>query len=208
MYHGVSFVIAYLKLLWISNENVTFTLIGGDLMRIQKCFFFFVAGWFMFLLSSSNQMAEELRETFPPMPEALEALESDYAVTVHKIEVADWEEDSNYYYVFEPNRKDPTIGFIIYPGGLVDPASYAPAAHALAAKGFLTVMVKMMNDLALGQSAQRANTIINDYHGIDKWIIGGHSLGGVGASSYARDFTENIVGIVFWASYPSYYCVL
>ena len=28
-------------------------------------------------------------------------------------------------------------------------------------------------------------------------------MGGVGASSYVRDFTENIVGVVLWASYPS-----
>jgi len=148
-------------------------------------------------------MAQELGESFPPLPEALEALESDHTVTVREIAVEEWEEDSNFYYVFEPQGKEPTVGFIIYPGGLVDPVAYAPTAHALATKGYLTVIVKMKNDIALGQSAQRANTVINDYHGIEKWAIGGHSLGGVGASSYVRDFTENIVGVVLWASYPS-----
>ncbi len=172
-------------------------------MRIQKRIVCFVAVLSMFLFFSRNLMAEELRETFPPMPEAFEALESDQAVTVREIEVEEWEEDSNFYYTFEPQRKEPTVGFIIYPGGLVDPASYAPSAHALAAKGYLTVIVKMKNDIALGQSAQRANTVINDYPGIEKWAIGGHSLGGVGASSYVKDFTENIVGVVLWASYPS-----
>jgi predicted alpha/beta-hydrolase family hydrolase len=122
-------------------------------------------------------------------------------VTVREITVEEWEEGSNFYYAFEPRGKEPTVGFIIYPGGLVDPAAYAPAAHALAAQGYLTVIVKMKNDIALGQSAQRATRVINDYPGIEKWAIGGHSLGGVGATSYVRDFTDNIAGLVLWASY-------
>ena len=28
-------------------------------------------------------------------------------------------------------------------------------------------------------------------------------MGGVGACAYARNFTENIVGVVLWASYPT-----
>lgn len=172
-------------------------------MRIQKLIVCFLAVLSLVLFFSSNLMAQELRETFPPMPEAYEALESDQAVTVQKIEVEEWEEDSNFYYTFEPQRKEPMVGFIIYPGGLVDPVAYAPTAHALAAKGYLTVIVKMKNDIALGQSAQRANTVINDYRGIEKWAIGGHSMGGAGSSAYAKDFTESIVGVVLWASYPS-----
>ena len=110
-------------------------------MRIKKHILCFLAVLSMFLFFSSNLMAQELGETFPPMPEALKALESDQAVTVREIEVGEWEEDSNFYYAFEPQRKEPTVGFIIYPGGLVDPASYAPTAHELAAKGYLTVIV-------------------------------------------------------------------
>ncbi len=172
-------------------------------MRVQKKIFCFAAVVSLFLFFHSNLLAQELGDSFPPLPEALAALESDNDVTVREITVEEWEEGSNFYYAFEPQGKEPTVGFIIYPGGLVDPASYAPAAHALAAQGYLTVIVKMKNDIALGQNAQRANRVINDYPGIEKWAIGGHSLGGVGASSYARNFTENIVGLVLWASYPS-----
>ena len=165
-------------------------------MKVQKYIVCFLAVVSLLLFFRSNLMAQELRESFPPLPEALAALESDNAVTVREVTVAEWEEGSNFYYTFEPQGKEPTVGFIIYPGGLVDPAAYAPTAHALAAKGYLTVIVKMKNDIAIGQSAQRANTVINDYPGIAKWTIGGHSMGGVGASSYVRGFTENIVGVV------------
>jgi hypothetical protein len=172
-------------------------------MKVQKYSVGFLAVVSLFIFVRSNLMAQELGESFPPLPEALAALESDNAVTVREVPVADWEEGSNFYYTFEPQGKEPTVGFIIYPGGLVDPAAYAPTAHALAAQGYLTVIVKMKNDIALGESSQRANRVIHDYPGIAKWAIGGHSLGGVGASSYVRDFTENIAGLVLWASYTA-----
>lgn len=171
------------------------------MMRVQKHIVFSAAVVSLLLFFHSNLMAQEMGESFPPLPEALAALESDNAVTVREIAVEEWEEGSNFYYAFEPQGKEPAVGFIIYPGGLVDPAAYAPTAHALAAQGYLTFIVKMKNDIALGQNSLRATRVINDYPGIAKWVIGGHSLGGVGASAYVRDFTGNIAGLVLWASY-------
>jgi hypothetical protein len=138
-----------------------------------------------------------------PMQEALDALESDDVVTITRVEVEEWEEDSNFYYVFEPNGIDPTIGFIIYPGAIADPRAYAPAARTVAEKGYLAVSVKMIKDLALGKSAKRATTIIDTYSEITTWVIGGHSMGGAGASAYAKEFTDKISGVFYWASYPS-----
>jgi len=138
-----------------------------------------------------------------PMQEALDALESDDTVTVTRVEVAEWDKDSNFYYAFEPKRKDPTIGFIIYPGANADPRSYAPAARAVAEEGYLAVSVKMILDLAMGESAKRANTIIDTYRGVTTWVIGGHSMGGVGASAFAKEFTDKVSGVFYWASYPS-----
>jgi len=137
------------------------------------------------------------------MQEALDALESDDVVTITRVEVEEWEEDSNFYYVFEPNGIDPTIGFIIYPGAGADPRAYAPAARAVAEKGYLAVSVKMIKDLALGKSAKRATTIIDTYSEITTWVIGGHSMGGAGASAYAKELTDKISGVFYWASYPS-----
>jgi len=145
----------------------------------------------------------EAQESFPPLPEALAALESDVDVTVSEVTVNEWPADSNFYYSFEPTMPDTNIGFIIYPGAYVDPRSYAPFAHEIAREGFLTVIVKMINDVAFGESAQRATKIISDYPAIEKWALGGHSMGGFAACAYTKENPDNIDGVVLWAAYPT-----
>jgi hypothetical protein len=142
-------------------------------------------------------------DSFPPLPEALAALESDEDVTVSEVTVPEWPAGSNFYYTFEPTLPDTTIGFIMYPGALVDPVSYAPFAHEIARGGFFTVIVKMINDIAIGESSQRATRIISDYPEIEKWAIGGHSMGGFAACAYTQENTENIDGVILWAAYPT-----
>ena len=141
-------------------------------------------------------------ESHPAMPQALEAMESHGGVTVETVEVAEWAEGSNFYYAFKPKYLNPKTGFIIYPGGLVDPRAYAPPARAIAAKGYLVVIVKMVDDLAVF-SSDRADKIISDYSEIKTWIIGGHSIGGSFSCSYAKKHTDKIAGVVLWAAWPS-----
>lgn len=170
-------------------------------MKLQEFFIVFLIALFMvFSLSNYNAYAQ-LKESHPPMPEALEAMESDFRVEVETVEVAEWEEGSDFYFVFKPKHTNPTVGFIFYPGGLVDPRAYAPPARAIAAKGYLTVIVKMVSDLAVF-SADRADKIISDYAGIETWIIGGHSIGGSFACYYAHEHTEKLDGVVLWAAWP------
>ncbi len=90
-----------------------------------------------------------------------------------------------------------------YPGAYVDLRSYAPAAHEIARDGFLTVIVKMIDDLAIGESAERATRIISDFPQIEKWAIGGHSMGAFGACGYTKNHPDAIDGVVLWAGYPS-----
>ena len=171
-------------------------------MKIQKLIIVFILSVFTCFSFSVYEAAAQAEPSHPPMPEALEAMESDISVTVETVEVAEWAEGSNYYYVFKPKYTNPNIGFIFYPGGLVDPRAYAPPARAIAAKGYLTVIVKMVSDLAV-LSSNRADKIISDYSGIKTWIIGGHSIGGSFACSYAKGHTDKIDGIVLWAAWPS-----
>ena len=129
--------------------------------------------------------------SWPPLPEAVEALESNCKVTVKTVIVPEWPEGSNFYYAFEPNRRQRKTGFIFYPGALVDPRSYAPTAQAIAAQGYLTVIVKMVGDLAI-LSPDRASVVISDYPDIETWVIGGHSFGGTIACSYAKKFPDMV----------------
>jgi len=149
-----------------------------------------------------GDVCELFPPSYPPLQEALDALVSDDLVTVRTVEVEGWEEPSNYYYAFEPAGVTPTVGFIFYPGGLVDPRSYAPPLRAIAAEGYLAVIVKMPDDLAV-LGSKRANEVMSAYPGIERWIIGGHSLGGSISCSYAQQFTGKLDGVILWASWPS-----
>lgn len=105
------------------------------------------------------------------------------------------------WYVFGPEA-DARTGFIFYPGGLVDPAAYAPLMKQLSDRGVLSVIVPMPLDLAVF-GANRAGGVIEAYPQVDAWIIGGHSLGGAMAAEYVKDGQSGIVGLVFLASYSA-----
>ena len=127
-----------------------------------------------------------------PLPQALDALNSSSEVDVSTVEVANWggiipaKSDDNIYYLFTPKNTVPKTCFIILPGGNCDPRSYAPAAHAIAAKGFMTCIVPMPNCVAMPTGYNRADRVVKDHPEIEKWVIGGHSVGGTAAGFYAK----------------------
>jgi hypothetical protein len=127
-----------------------------------------------------------------PMPEALAAMQSDAQVKV----------DSGGWITFNPVGSVADTGFIFYPGGRVDPRAYAPAAHALADQGYLTVIVPMPLNLAVF-SPGKASQVMAAYPEIQHWIIGGHSLGGSMAANFVDKNPGKVDGLVLWASYPA-----
>jgi hypothetical protein len=127
-----------------------------------------------------------------PMPEAITAMQSDSQVSV----------TSDPWLVFQPVQGTPTTGFIIYPGGRVDPRAYAPQAHEIASKGYLVVIVPMPLNLAVFGSSKAA-AVMREFPDIENWVIGGHSLGGSMAALYAYNHMDQIDGLVLWASYPA-----
>jgi len=169
-------------------------------MKGQKLIGALFALGFLFFNVSTARAQDAV--SWPPPPEAVEALESNCKITVKTVIVPEWPEGSNFYYAFEPNRRQRKTGVIFYPGALVDPRSYAPTAQAIAAQGYLTVIVKMVGDLAI-LSPDRASVVISDYPDIETWVIGGHSFGGAIACSYAKNFPDMVQGVVLWAAYPS-----
>jgi pimeloyl-ACP methyl ester carboxylesterase len=126
------------------------------------------------------------------MPEALIALQSNTQVEVKK----------NGWIEFKPKTGEPSTGLIIYPGGRVDPASYAPIAQAIAGQGYLVTIVPMPLNLAVF-GINRASQVIEAHPKISHWAVGGHSLGGAMAASYTHDHPDLIDGLVLWASYPA-----
>lgn len=104
--------------------------------------------------------------------------------------------------VFQPVNTTPTTGLIFYPGGLVDPAAYAPYAKDIAAAGYLVAILPMPLNLAI-LGAGQANEVIEAYPEIDNWAVGGHSLGGVTAAQFIKDNPWAADGLVLWGAYPA-----
>ncbi len=127
-----------------------------------------------------------------PMPEALAALESDTQV----------QGETEPWLIFRPADSQPEVGLVLYPGARVDPAAYAPAAHALAAEGYLAVIVPMPLNLAIF-APNRATEVMAAFPEIDRWAVGGHSLGGAMAARFALQNPDAVQGLVLWAAYPA-----
>jgi len=128
----------------------------------------------------------------PATPEALTALLPDTEVIVTQ---------QNGWTVFTPTAGDPVTGFIFYPGGRVDARAYAPQLHAIAAKGYLTILVPMPLNLAIF-GLNSGSDVIKAFPNVKHWAIGGHSLGGSMAARFVQGNPDAVQGLVFWASYP------
>ncbi|MDO3409043.1 alpha/beta fold hydrolase [Saccharibacillus sp. CPCC 101409] len=131
---------------------------------------------------------------YGPSAQANAALRGSEAVTVSQKE--DWIE-------FEPaasgeqTLKQP--GVIFYPGARVKPEAYGVLAKKLAQAGRHVVIVKMpFNFAVLG--TDKAADVLKAYPD-ERFVIGGHSLGGPFAARYAAENPGSVDGIFFLASY-------
>lgn len=118
---------------------------------------------------------------------ALDAFASSGTVTVT---------DSRSETVYAPVA-EARAGLVIYGGARVDPRAYAVLASQVASGGYRVVVVKCPYDLEL----LCPNAAAGYVDATMPWAVGGHSLGGVAASSFAGAHPE-VAGLVLWASYP------
>jgi hypothetical protein len=105
------------------------------------------------------------------------------------------------FITFKPKEKTPETGLIFYPGGKVAPEAYAPLCSKIAAQGYMVVIAPMPLNLAV-LSPDKAEEVIKTFPNIKNWAIGGHSLGGVMAASFAKKHSEEVKALAFFASYP------
>lgn len=122
---------------------------------------------------------------------ALSAAVSDSRVTVS---------EKNGQMIFTPQSYDK--GLIFYPGAKVEYSSYAPLMRKLAEKGILCIIAEMPFDLAIFDP-DAADRVKDDFPLVTDWYIGGHSLGGYVASSYADKHRDELEGLILFAAYPA-----
>ncbi len=110
--------------------------------------------------------------------------------------------EKNLTFFYPEKNNDLSTAFIFYPGGKVEHTAYTPLLIKLAEKGFTGVLVKMPFNLAVFQM-NAAEKIFEKLPEINHWYIGGHSLGGAMASSYASKNSERVNGLILLAAYPT-----
>jgi hypothetical protein len=134
-----------------------------------------------------------------------------YTLDYYRVDVTDIKELESWKVRIESNDQltffypdentDQSTAFIFYPGGKVEYTAYSPLLVKLAEKGITGILVKMPFNLAVF-NINAADKIFNDLPEIKNWYIGGHSLGGAMASSYASDNSESMKGLILLAAYP------
>lgn len=118
-------------------------------------------------------------------PEAL-----DIVATMDKV-------GSDYYFY-----GDSKVGFIIFSGAKADEKSYAYIAKFLYDEGHTVVIPKVPFHLS-AFGINHGFEIIESNPKIEKWILVGHSLGGLPVSRIAVKQPDKLLGVAFLASYMS-----
>ena len=95
-----------------------------------------------------------------------------------------------------------TVGFIFYPGGKVETYSYLPLLMECSRNGIFCAMPEMPYHLAVFD-IHAAEEIREMYTNIDRWYIGGHSLGGSMAAAHLADHTDDYEGLILLGSYST-----
>ena len=95
----------------------------------------------------------------------------------------------------------PTTGLVFIPGARVDARAYAHILRPLAEAGYLVAVLKEPFGFSV-IDADHAETVLDVHPEINYWAVGGHSLGGVTAASFA-DADEQVNGLVLYGSYPA-----
>lgn len=99
-----------------------------------------------------------------------------------------------------PSVGTPAKGLVFYPGARVEARAYVDLLKPAVDAGVLVVILKAPLNLSLLDGNQ-ARGVMADHPEISSWTVGGHSLGGVTASSFALS-NPDVDGLLLYASYP------
>lgn len=140
---------------------------------------------FLLLLAGVGGVVWVNANTYTPDAQALES----------------WEraEKGDGWYAFYPvDGQAEVLGVIFYTGGLVDSRAYAVLAEGIARQANVLVVVPEVPLNLVILNTNLADEVRADFPQVQRWILGGHSLGATGAAVYADSHPE-VAGLFFWA---------
>jgi dienelactone hydrolase len=100
-----------------------------------------------------------------------------------------------------PAESAPSRGLLFFQGALIDPRAYAKILQPIAEAGYLVAILKAPFDLAIADIGG-VSSVVDSHPDVEWWAIGGHSLGGVAAATFAAGSPRTTPALVLWASYP------
>jgi len=90
---------------------------------------------------------------------------------------------------------------IFYPGAKVDATAYLPLMQQIAESGIDCYLLKTPFRMPIFDKDAADRIIANNHY--DTWLLSGHSMGGLIASSYAAEHADTVDGVVLLAAYPT-----
>ena len=124
--------------------------------------------------------------------EAHAALQTDGRVIVSETEA---------FWTFRPAAAAASAGLLFFPGGMVDPAAYAPIVRRMAEEGYPSVLIRVPRRGAFGgadgpEVFDRARRAMAGMPGVGRWVVAGHSRGGVIAADAVRAPLPGLAALV------------
>lgn len=102
--------------------------------------------------------------------------------------------------IMTPRGASDGTGLVFFAGARVDPDAYAATFTEVVAAGTSVVIVRPPLNLAILET-RSFDEFTADVPDVDRWAVGGHSMGGVRACGYAQD--PEVTALVLLASYCS-----
>lgn len=108
-------------------------------------------------------------------------------------------EESEAYIAFKPSVDTSGVGFLFYPGALVDPDAYVPLVHQVASAGYEAVIVKVpyrLDTMEWQRETIFSNTLAQLQEGGKEWVLAGHSRGARRALEFVSAFENQLSGLI------------
>jgi pimeloyl-ACP methyl ester carboxylesterase len=104
-------------------------------------------------------------------------------------------------WTFKPSKGAAPTALLFFPGGGVEPTAYAPLARAVAAEGVPVYLVKLPGKPAAANKHRKDSIaigkgVIKAAPGVERWVVGGHSMGGAIAAQYVHEEPRRFRGLI------------
>lgn len=124
--------------------------------------------------------------------EAVAALESSERVQVR---------ETDFGWSFTPSGERRHTGLLFFAGAMVDPRAYAPLMRQVAEAGYPVLLIRLPRRGVFGgadgpEVLNRAVTATLSAPEVTKWVLAGHSKGGLVAAQMARTGAQAFTGLI------------